>query len=236
MAENKQVFIHFFTHKPRFSQLKTQNGRAWSVRKGLQNAFPCADTLILSIKKNQNVSQNKETFLERINLYEFDQKDSWVLVTKVHVTMCIWCCCASFEDFLQGKRLLHCPFHISTVCYLILINALRNGSVLARSIACRGATETKEMSEDPIVPNMAQTTQQSSAADWNRLLNDVNWLIATEHVRNKYSLLKSLCLISYCILSETLNNVNFNLITAFSCWEWGSIILIQHFILDVNPY
>ena len=66
--------------------------------------------------------------------------------------MCIWSYCASLEDFLQGERLFPCPFHISTVCYLIMINALKSGSALAHSIACSGATQTKEMKEYGIVP------------------------------------------------------------------------------------
>ena len=82
------------------------------------------------------------------------------------------------------------PFFISTSWFCILVEAFLNDHVAACSTALRSATEKYEMGGYVTVP---------CSSKWHSVVahriglssSDVNWLVATQHIRNKYSLLKS---------------------------------------------
>ena len=79
------------------------------------------------------------------------------------------------ETFWTRTKPVPSSFLISTIWFLILTNAFRNGYVFA----CSTAAETNDMSEHGTVRYMAKTTPHSSTADWNGFLSDVTRLVAT---------------------------------------------------------
>ena len=87
-------------------------------------------------------------------------------------------------------RLFLSPFHISTGSPLTLADEFRNNHVTACSTALRSATDENEWGGYVTAPCPSKVAQHSSAAD---ILNssDVTRLLTTEHIRYKYSLLKS---------------------------------------------
>ena len=96
------------------------------------------------------------------------------------------------SPFGNKITLFPCPFLIATRPFFILANAFRNGYVVACCTAHRSATPKNELDGYRIVPCLSKMTQHSSKADWIKF----EWrhtykLLAKEHVRNKYSLLKS---------------------------------------------
>ena len=103
---------------------------------------------------------------------------------KVHVYMCFHI--ALIKSTAGNKtRLFPSPFLISTIWFLILADY-----VAACSTALRSATEKNEVGGYVTVPCPSKMTQRNSTAD-GLISTDVNRLVATEHIRNKYSLLKS---------------------------------------------
>ena len=106
---------------------------------------------------------------------------------KVHVYMCLHN--ASIKSTAENKtRFFYSPFLISTSWFLILAEAFRNDYVATCSTALRSATEKNEMGGYVTVLCSSNLTQRSRIS-----LNssDVTRLVATEHIRNKYSFLKS---------------------------------------------
>ena len=87
-------------------------------------------------------------------------------------------------------RLFVSSFLISTSWFLILAEAFRNDYVAAFSTAIRSVTEKNELGGYVTVPCPTKMTQRSSTADW-LISSDVIRLVATEHMQNSFSLLKS---------------------------------------------
>ena len=101
------------------------------------------------------------------------------MTDKVHVYMCSLI--ASIESTAGNKtRLFPSPFLISTSLFLILTEGFRNDHVAACSTALRNATENNEMGG--YVTVVKPICLDSSG---------VTKLVATDHILNKYSLLKS---------------------------------------------
>ena len=104
---------------------------------------------------------------------------------KTHVHMCFHI--ESFKSTGGIKtRLFSSPFLIFTSWFLILVKAFRNDHLATCSTALRSATEKSEMGGYVIVPCSSNVTQRIGLNS-----GDVTRLVATEHIRNKYSLLKS---------------------------------------------
>ena len=109
---------------------------------------------------------------------------------RIHVYMC--CFIASVESTAGNKNRFFCsPLLISTSWFLILAEAFRNDHVAACSTALRSATEKNEMGGYVTFPRSSKMTQRSSTALLGVNSSDITRLVATEHVRNKNSLLKS---------------------------------------------
>ena len=109
------------------------------------------------------------------------------------------------DGMRTGTEVVPSPILISTLWFVISTTAFRNSSTFAFSVACSTATEMNEMREYRTIPWLAKTTQHISTADCYGLLSDVSRLVATEHVGNKCSLLKSLCVICSWIVSKLIN-------------------------------
>ena len=59
-----------------------------------------------------------------------------------------------------------------------------------------------EMSYSETVPQLAKTAQHGNTAVLNGLMGDVKRMVATNHLRIRYSVLKSLCLACSCIFEK----------------------------------
>ena len=102
----------------------------------------------------------------------------------------MWLHTASIKSTVENEtRLFPSPFHVSTSSRLTLAREFRSYYVAAFSTALRSATEGNESGGHVAVPCPSKVKHRSSTADW--LKSDVTRLVTTEHIRNKYSLLKS---------------------------------------------
>ena len=120
----------------------------------------------------------------------------------------MWLHTASIESTVGYKfRLFPSSFHVSTSSRLTLAGAFRNDYVAACSTALRSATEENELGGYLTLP-----------CPWHSIVapriggnsSGVTRLVTTEHIRNKYSLLKSrsVIIVKRCWkLVETVNRI-----------------------------
>ena len=103
----------------------------------------------------------------------------------------MWLHTAKIESTARNKtRVFPCPLHLPTTSRLILAGVFRSDHLAACSTASRSATGENDSGGYVAVPCLSEVKQRSSTADWLKFY-DVTRLATTEHIRNKYSLLKS---------------------------------------------
>ena len=104
---------------------------------------------------------------------------------KFHVYMCLHIAAIKSTAGNKTKSSLS-PFFISTSRFLNLSEVFRNDYVAACSTGLCSATEKNELGSYVTVPCLSKLTQRIGL-----MSSDVTRLVTTEHIRNKYSLLKS---------------------------------------------
>ena len=111
------------------------------------------------------------------------------MMDKVHV--CMYFHIASNKSTAANKtRFFPRAFFISSSWFLNLAEAFRNDQVVACSTALRSTTEKNEVGG--YVPFSVRAKRRRVVKQLIRLSSsDVTTLVTTEHIRNKYSLLKS---------------------------------------------
>ena len=95
--------------------------------------------------------------------------------------------CIDLIHFRSETRLFPGPFLVNTGWFLILEKVFRNDNVAACSTALRSVTEENDSGGHVDVPCSSKLTQHKSTVDWLNFC-DVTRSVATERVRNKYSL------------------------------------------------
>ena len=112
------------------------------------------------------------------------------MIEKVHVHMCLRIIPSIKSTARNKTRLFPSPFLISTNRFLILAGAFRNDYVAACSTSLCSATENNVMGGHVTVPCSSKMTQRGTTADWIKFWC-VTRLVATKHIRNRYSFLNS---------------------------------------------
>ena len=111
---------------------------------------------------------------------------------------------ASLKSTAGNKtRLFLSPFFISTTWFLVMAEAFRNDHVAACSTALRSATEKNEKAGDVTIP-FSRKRHSVVAQRYDSNSCDITRLVTTEHIRNKFSLLKSRSVIVAVIDNENL--------------------------------
>ena len=109
---------------------------------------------------------------------------------KINVYLCLHI--ASIKSTAGNKtRFFLSPFLISASMFIGLAKAFRNDYVSACSTALRSATEKNEMGGCVTVPCSSPKGHSLRAQRIGKKSSDVTRFAETEHIRDKYSLLKS---------------------------------------------
>ena len=168
------------------------NVRAYSVRNGNQSSYSHADKIIVSINKDQQIFNNRKI------LMRFIRKD-----TNIDLEFMILCLKCTYEltafhleKIWTGTRSFLSSFLFSTSWFIVWVR-IRYQLVPYSLVSLIITVMLNEW-------NLAKTAQHSC----NEFLIDVSRLVWTEHARNKYSLLNSLCLNYSCDLNEFIKNVS----------------------------
>ena len=108
LAGSKHLYV--FHHRPRHFHLSMGNVRAYSVRNGHQSAYSHADKIIVSVNKDQQISNNRKIFLK------FFRKDTNIILE--FMILCLKCTyeltAFQLEKIWTGTRSFPSSFLIST--------------------------------------------------------------------------------------------------------------------------